>query len=282
MSITSKIIDYVRVVALPIQCLVGVGTLLLLSPGLPARYPDLGGDSRLALWLALACGVLMILWRSFSGPRNLKDPDWRSAVLGQGRRGLTIEAGVSLAFQVALPLTLLATVCGQRVYLLFAPLRGLAESAAAVLVSMAAMVILPMKMESEVGRLTLLRKAPAAFPYLLLRAGLTEETLCRGCMQTAAVAQLGTFWGIALPLALFSVGHVNQAFRLKRAGAIEKIPWLVVPLALLLKQVPATLLLGLMWHTTGNLWACILLQSSIDAFYLGPLFAESAEGPATA
>ncbi len=83
---------------------------------------------------------------------------------------------------------------------------------------------------------------------------------------------------MGLVVAIFSVGHVYQVFRLKRAGVIERIPWGAVALSLLLKQVPYTLLLSLLWHSTGNLWSCILLHAWIDAWYLGSKYAQATRG----
>ena len=40
---------------------------------------------------------------------------------------------------------------------------------------------------------------------------------------------------------------------------------------MLTKVLPASLLLCLLWHTTGNLWACVLLHGWIDALYLGKI-----------
>ena len=36
-----------------------------------------------------------------------------------------------------------------------------------------------------------------------------------------------------------------------------------------------SLLLGLLWHATGNLWAGILLHAWVDALYLGAAYAEA-------
>jgi len=124
---------------------------MLLSPGLPGRYPDLGGKPEGALGAALACGALVILWRTFSGPRDAKDATWFSVMLGKGRRGLIAGAATSLVLQVVLPLMLLGIVCQQRVLALFTPFCGLTESAVTALVCVAAMVVLPLKQDPEVG-----------------------------------------------------------------------------------------------------------------------------------
>ena len=253
----------------------GISTLLLLSSGLPARYPYPGGDSSRALWIVLACAVLMILWRALSGPRKVVKSEEDFVILGANRRELIREVVVSLVLQVVLPLTLLAAVAHQRVFVLFTPHRGILEAAVVTSVCAIVIVLLPPKVKKEQSRMSLLRVAIRAFPYLLVRAGLTEEVLFRGCIQTAAMHELGALSGIALAAAIFSVGHVYQVFWLKRTGAIERIPWGAVAFSLLLKQMPCTLLFSLLWYSTGNLWVCVLLHGWIDAWYLGPKYAQA-------
>ena len=252
--------------------------LLLLNPKLPARYPDLGDDSGRALWVAFACAVAMILWRALSGKTKVAKSKEGLVLLGANRRELTREAGISLVFQVILPLTLLTVVANQRVVVLFDPRRGVPEASAVVLACAVVTFLLPPIVKQGQSRMSLLRATLRAFPYLLIRAGLTEETLFRGCMQTAAVQQFGVTRGMALVVAIFSVGHVNQVFRLKRAGVIKRIPWGAVALSLLLKLIPCTLLLNLLWHSSGNLWICMLLHTWIDAWYLGSKYAQATRG----
>ncbi len=270
----SRFTEFLRGEASLLLCsTMGIGALLLLDPKLPARYPDLGGDSGRALWVIFACAALMILWRTLSGRRGEG-----FTLLGANRRELIREAGISLVLQVALPLILLVVVCHQRVVVLFAIHRGIPEAAVVVLVCAVAIFLLLHKAKGERSRMSLLRGVLRAFPYLLVRAGLTEETLFRGCMQTAAVQQLGVIRGMMLTIVIFSVAHVYQVFRLKRASIIERIPWGAVVFSLLLKQIPCTLLLSLLWHSSGNLWICILLHGWIDAWYLGSKYAQATRG----
>lgn len=269
----SRFIEFLRGEASLLLCsIMGIGTLLLLNPKLPARYPDLRGDSGRALWVAFSCTALMILWRTLSGR---KGEGFSS--LGANRRELIREAGISLVFQVALPLILLAAVCHQRVAALFAIHGGMPEAAVVVLVCAVAIFLLLHKAKGERSRMSLLRGVFRAFPYLSVRAGLTEETLFRGCMQTAAVQQLGVIRGMTLTIVIFSVAHVYQVFRLKKAGIIERIPWGAVALSLSLKQIPCTLLFSLLWHSSGNLWSCILLHGWINACYLGQSYEQAAK-----
>lgn len=251
---------------------VGIGILWARRPGLGGQLLDLGGNNALALGCALGCSALLLLCRSCTGPAKEDAGNWVEAVLGKDRDELVLQAALSLTLQVLLPLGLLAVVCGCRVELLFTPLRGIWDGAASALGCVAAMVLVRREFDTEELGQPSWRGSLIASPYFLLRAGITEEVLFRGCLQSAAVRQLGAVAGIALAVGIFSLGHVNQVFRLKRIGAIDRVPWGDVLLAMLLKQVPLSLMLALIWHTTGNLWVCIVLHAWIDSWGLGAVF----------
>jgi len=254
---------------------VGIGALLLLDPALRGRCPDLGGDPGLAIWLALACAALMMLYRTFSRPGRSGEQEAEAVVFGRDRRQLAWEAAVSLGLQVVLPIVLLAALSRSQVLLLFAPGREIVTAAVVVLSCGAATVVWPPDRSPEHTRGSVVRDALRAFPYLVVRAGFTEEVLFRGCLQTAVVRQHGALSGIALTVAVFSAGHVVHVVRLRRSGVLEAVPWGAVATSLLTKVVPAALLLGLLWHSSGNLWACVLLHGWIDALYLRTAYAQA-------
>jgi membrane protease YdiL (CAAX protease family) len=252
---------------------IGMGVLHLLNPAFRGAYPHMVGSAVGGVVVALVCGALMFSYRAFCGPRSVGALGTLGVTLGDSRRDVIREAAMGLVLQVILPLLLLGLVWSEPVGDLFALFRGLPEAAMTALAVAITTVLYPFRGNAT----TALRQMPLtlrAFPYLLVRAGVTEEVLFRGCFQTAAVRQFGALIGIALPVTLFSVGHIAGAIRLKRAGAITTIPWGAVGASLLTKQLPAAILLSLLWHSTGNLWMCIVLHSWIDATYFGETYAQ--------
>jgi membrane protease YdiL (CAAX protease family) len=122
---------------------------------------------------------------------------------------------------------------------------------------------------AEIQELVLTRRAlllfPLTFLLIMVLAGITEEFLFRGFLQTRIEALLGSRWLAVLAVALlFGLYHLPYAYFNPRWPSAGN--WGLAWTAALGNGVPGGLILGALYALNrGNLVACVVLHSLINA-----------------
>lgn len=183
-----------------------------------------------------------------------------------------VMMAVKLTIHVVIPIIVLKMV-GAKVLPLLAPRMG-AKGVWPLLIiltivfSALMLVVSPSLKEIsglDVPASTFAWAAPAAFAWLALEAGLTEEFLFRAVLQPRLAAVLKSETGaIVVGAMLFALAHVPGLFlRPDTAGdAITGLPQIIAYCVGTLS--PIAILFGVIWARTRSLGLLVLLHAAVD------------------
>lgn len=198
---------------------------------------------------------------------------WAKGALPPGREHDLLVAAVKLVGHVVLPLLLLKAL-GSRIAPIFSgglPARlfwRVALVLGGLLIGLLAVVSPSLKNLAAVGpdAVTLAWAIPANFLFIAMVAGLNEEFLFRGVLQTRLAAVLGTALGAA-PIAavLFGLAHWPGLY-LRGGPGIDgwsTDPWAVAAFTIATLS-PLGVMLGVIYWRTRSLWLVVILHGAID------------------
>jgi len=244
------------------------GSLLTLGLTRGLRLP-LVPVARPGAELAAVLAYLLLYAFFFLGPVM----NWAKAALPPGREHDLLVAGVKLIGHVVLPLLMLRAL-GSRIAPIFsgglpaAMFLRVALILGGLLIALVAMVSpsLDQLARTGAGLGTLAWAIPLNFLVIAFVAGLNEEVLFRGVLQTRLAAGLGSGLGAA-PVAalLFGLAHWPGLF-LRGGPGVDG--WSTDPVQVAAFTIatlsPLGLMLGVIYWRTRSLWLVILLHGAID------------------
>lgn len=248
-------------------------------PPVPVRRPGLELAAVLIFLAVYAVGFLG--W----GMGALKES------LPEGQTRELAVLGAKLAVHVAAPALLLALL-GARLAPLFST--GLARKGFwATLIVMGAIFIALLSVVSpslkqiaalEAPVQILAWAVPAAFVWVALEAGLSEEFLFRAVLQTRLSAVLRSETGaVVLGALLFAVAHVPGLYLRGAPGVDGYSTDLLQVVAFTIASLsPLALMLGVVWARTRSLLLVVLLHAAIDILPFLPEFLVNWAGIAAA
>ncbi|HYD73820.1 MAG TPA: CPBP family intramembrane glutamic endopeptidase [Candidatus Binatia bacterium] len=197
---------------------------------------------------------------------------WARAALPEGQQQELLVMGVKLLAHVVLPALLLLALGARIAPLLQAGLRGRKFWRSLIVLGAIILgllcVISPSLRniaETNASAVTLAWVAPVSFAWIAIEAGLNEEFLFRGVIQTRLTAWFNSAWaGVFLTSILFGIAHAPGLF-LRGAGAdgssgdvLQVIAYTIAVLA------PMGLLFGLIYARTKSLLLVVLLHALVD------------------
>lgn len=219
--------------------------------------------------LAAVLGYLLLYAFVFLGPVMA----WARTALPPGREQDLLVAAVKLVGHVVLPLLLLKAL-GSRIAPILAgglPARlfwRVALVVGGLLVALLAVVSPSLSNLAKTGATaaTLAWAIPLNFLAIAIVAGLNEEFLFRGVLQTRLAAVLGTGLGAA-PVAalLFGLAHWPGLYFRGGPGVDgwSTDPWQVAAFTIATLS-PLGVMLGVTYWRTRSLWLVIILHAAID------------------
>jgi membrane protease YdiL (CAAX protease family) len=219
--------------------------------------------------LAAVLLYLLIYAFLFLGPVM----NWAKTALPPGRETDLLVGAVKLVGHVVLPLLLLRAL-GSRIAPIFSGGLPTAMFARVALIVGGVLIALLAVLSPSLEQLaaiapstaTLAWALPANFVAIAIVAGLNEEVLFRGVLQTRLAAVLGTGLGAA-PVAalLFGLAHWPGLY-LRGGPGVDG--WSTDPVAVAAFTIatlsPLGLMLGIAYWRTRSLWLVVILHAAID------------------
>jgi uncharacterized protein len=197
---------------------------------------------------------------------------WARAALPEGQQQDLLVLGVKLVAHIVLPALLLLALGARIAPLLQTGLSGRKFWRTLIVLGVIILGLLCVISPSlrniaatNVSAATLAWAAPATFVWISIEAGLNEEFLFRGVVQTRLSAWFKSAWaGVFVTSILFGLVHAPGLF-LRGAGAdgssadvLQVIAYTIAVLA------PMGLLFGLIYARTKSLLLVVLLHGLVD------------------
>jgi uncharacterized protein len=197
---------------------------------------------------------------------------WARAALPEGQQQDLLVLGLKLVAHIVLPALLLLVLGARIAPLLQAGLSGRKFWRTLIVLGVIILgllcVISPSLRniaETNASAATLAWVAPVSFAWIAIEAGLNEEFLFRGVIQTRLTAWFNSAWaGVFVTSILFAIAHAPGLF-MRGAGAdgssadvLQVIAYTIAVLA------PMGLLFGLIYARTKSLLLVVLLHALVD------------------
>ncbi|HET9231701.1 MAG TPA: CPBP family intramembrane glutamic endopeptidase [Vitreimonas sp.] len=198
--------------------------------------------------------------------------NWARAALPEGQQQDVLVMAMKLVAHVVLPALLLLALGARIAPLLQAGLSGRKFWRTFIVLGVIILgllcVISPSLRniaDTNASAATLAWVAPVSFAWIAIEAGLNEEFLFRGVIQTRLTAWFNSAWaGVFVTSVLFGIAHAPGLF-MRGAGAdgssadvLQVIAYTIAVLA------PMGLLFGLIYARTKSLLLVVLLHGLVD------------------
>jgi len=198
---------------------------------------------------------------------------WARGVFPEGQQQDLLVMGVKLLAHVVLPALLLLALGARIAPLLQAGLRGRKFWRTFIVLGLIILALLAVISPSlaniaatETPLATLAWIAPISFIWIAIEAGLNEEFLFRGVVQTRLSAWFGSVWaGVFITSIIFGLAHAPGLF-LRGDAATDGTSadlWQVIAYTLAV-LTPISLLFGLIYARTKSLLLVVLLHAMVD------------------
>ena len=232
------------------------------APPIEVKRPALESGAVL-IYLALVYAGL------FLGPGM----SWARGVFPEGQAQELLVMGLKLLVHIVLPALLLVLLGARLAPLLQAGLTG--RKVWRTLIVLGAIILgllcvispsLENIAQTEAAFATLAWVAPVSFIWIAIEAGLNEEFLFRGVLQTRLSALFKSAWaGVFATSLIFGVAHAPGLFL---RGGPDVDGWSTDPLAVIAYTIavlaPISLLFGLIYARTKSLLLVVLLHGLVD------------------